>query len=207
MGFPRRFWALSILHLSSATAQHSSFRSAASGLCDVSGLLKPCLVDPNCRTFTIPNASSGLTTARPTPATPEPCWPPQAPASSPCPGQVSQGLRSTERQKINRPRGRPAPSPVRRFGMPGGEARAGAGLRSRGEAAAGFWKAKKSGHRARTGSRGHPAVPGAPESGEDLNPSFLCAPAPLHTPVLLPGATAPPSRGFRVPGSPHRGHR
>lgn len=45
-----------------------------------------------------------------------------------------------------------ASSPVRRFGMPGGEARSGdtlggAGLRSRGEAAADFWKARKSGHR------------------------------------------------------------
>lgn len=52
-----------------------------------------------------------------------------------------------------RPRGHSrASSPVRRFGMPGGEARSGdalgrAGLRSRGEAAVGFWKARKSGHR------------------------------------------------------------
>lgn len=94
--------------------------------------------------------------------------------------------------------GQPASSPVRRFGMPGV-----AGLRSRGEAAAGFWKARKSGHHGRAGRRGRPAPSEqrAAESGEGLKPSFLCAPPPappasypgplLHPPMVLGSQVLP----------------
>lgn len=69
---PRRFWALSVLHLPSATARHRPRPSS-----DVSRLLKLCAsLTPTCRTFTIPKASSSsITAARPTPMTPEPACP------------------------------------------------------------------------------------------------------------------------------------